>query len=53
MRLEVCGLSKAFVAVVKRAHIRPVTGVDTNVCAEVEIQREPLTTTLKGALQRR
>ena len=50
MGLEVGGLSKALAAVVKGADIRPISRVDTHVRAQVEVQREPLATALKGAL---
>ncbi len=53
VRLEVCRLSKPLVAVIKGAHVRPVTSVDTNVSAKVEVQREPFPTTLKSTLYRR
>ena len=50
VRLEISGLSKSFVAVVKRTDIWPITGVDTDVGAEVKIQRKALTTAFKCAL---
>ena len=50
VRLEIRRLSKSLVAVVKRTHIRPVTSVNTDVCTEVKIQGEPLTTAFKCAL---
>ena len=50
MRLQVSGLSKPFVAVVKRTDIRPVTGVDTDVGAEVKVQGESLTAAFKRTL---
>ena len=53
VRLEVGRLSKSLVTAIKRAHIRAVSGVDANVCTEVEVQGEPLPTTLKSALQSR
>ena len=51
VRLQISGLSKPLVTVVKRTDIRPVTGVDTDVGAEVKIQGEPLATAFKSTLQ--
>ena len=51
MRLQVGRLGKAFVAVVKRTDIRSIAGVDANVSAEVEVQRESLATPFKRTLQ--
>ena len=53
MGLQVGRLGKTFAAVVKGTHVRPVTGVDPDVRAEVKVQREPLTTPLKCTLRRR
>ena len=53
VRLEICGLGKALVAVVERTDIRPVTGVDTDVSTEVKVQGEPLATAFKCALQQK
>ena len=53
MGLEIGRLGKAFATVVKGTHIRPVSSVDPDVRAEVEVQREPLTTPFKGTLRRR
>ena len=50
VRLEVCGLSKALVAAVKRTHIGTITSVDSNVSAEIEIKRKPFTTSLECTL---
>lgn len=38
VRLEVSGLCKLLVAAIKGADIRPITRVDSNVGAEVEVQ---------------
>ena len=51
--LEIGGLGEAFATVVKGAHVWSVSSVDPDVSAEVEVQREPLTTPLKGTLRRR
>ena len=53
MGLEIGGLSKSLVTAVKRTHVRPVSGVDTDVGPEVEVEREPLTTTFKCTLKER
>ena len=50
VRLEISGLSKSLVAVVKRTDIWPVPSVDTDVGTEVEVQGEPLTTAFKCTL---
>ena len=49
---EVGGLSKLFVAAVKRADVRPVTSVNAHVRAQVKVQREALPTAFKRTLQR-
>ena len=49
--LQISGLGESFVAVVKRTDVRPIASVDTDVCAEVKVQGESLTTTFKGTLQ--
>jgi hypothetical protein len=51
VRLEVCGLCKFLVASVERANIRPVTRMDADVGAQVEVERETLATAFKGALE--
>ena len=51
MGLQISGLGEPFVAIVKRTDIRSIAGVDTDVCAEIEVQGEPFTTTFKGTLQ--
>ena len=51
MRFEVGRLRELFVAPVKWAYVRSVTRVDPDVGSEVEVQREPLTTALKRALE--
>lgn len=51
VRLQVGRLRKFFAAAVKGAHVRAVSSVDTNMCAQVKVQREPLATALKRALQ--
>ena len=50
VRFEVCGLCKTLVAAVERTHIWTITGVDSNVSTEIEIERKPFTTSLKSAL---
>lgn len=52
VRLQVGRLGKLFVAAVKRANIRAVSSVNTHVCAQIKVQREPLPTALKRALER-
>ena len=52
MGLQISGLGKPLVAIVKWTDVRSITGVDTDVCAEVEVQGEPLTTTFEGTLQK-
>ena len=53
VRLQVGGLGKFFVAAVKRAHIRPISSVNTHMCAQVKVQREAFATALKRALEKR
>lgn len=53
VRLQVGWLGKFFVAAIKGAHIRAVSSVNTHVCAQVKVQREPLATALKCALETR
>lgn len=52
MRLEVRRLREFFATSVKRADVRPITGMDSHVCAKIEIQTEPLAATLEGTLKR-
>lgn len=51
MGLQVGGLSKLFIAAVERADVGSVSGVDPDVCAQVEVQREALPTAFKSALE--
>lgn len=53
VRLQVGRLSKFFVAAIKRTHVRAVSSVNTHMCAQVKVQREPLATALECALERR
>ncbi len=50
VRLEVSGLSKPLVAVIKRTHVGSVSSVNTNMGTKVKVQRETFPTTLKSAL---
>jgi len=49
--LEIGRLRKFLVAAVKGAHVRPVAGVDADVCAQVKVEGEPLATALECALK--
>lgn len=53
VRLQVSRLCKFFAAAIKGAHIRAVSSVNTYMCAQIKVQREPLATALKRALQTR
>lgn len=53
VRLQVGRLSKFFVAAIKRTHVWAVSSVNTHMCAQVKVQREPLATALECALERR
>lgn len=50
VRLEVGGLGKLLVAAVKRTDVRPVSRVDADVGAQVEVQRETLSAAFERAL---
>ena len=52
MRFEVCGLRKLLAAAVEWTDVGPVSRVDPDVGAEVEVEREPLPAALEGALER-
>ena len=52
VRFEVGGLGELFAAAVERTHVRPVSGVDPHVGAQVEVEREPLPAALERALRR-
>ena len=49
--LEIGRLRKFLVAAVEGAHVRPVAGVDADVCAQVEVKGEALATALECALK--
>jgi len=50
VRLEVGRLGELLIAAVERADVGPVAGVDPNVRAQVEVQREALPAAFEGAL---
>ena len=51
MRFQVCGLGKSLVTRVKWTDIRTITGVDSDMCPQIEIKRKSLSTAFKCALQ--
>lgn len=52
MWFEICWLCKLLVATIKWTNIRPITGVNSDMCSKVEVQGEPFTTSFKCTLQR-
>lgn len=53
VRFEVGGLSKLFIASVKRANVGSVPSVNADVRPEVKVQREAFPAALKSALNTR
>lgn len=51
VRFQVGWLGKFFVAAVKWTHIWAISSVNTHVCAQVKVQREPFAAALKCALK--
>ena len=49
--LEIRGLGESLVTVAERASERPVPGMNSHVCAQVEVEREPLATAVEWALK--
>lgn len=51
VRLQICGLGKLFVASVERTDVWAVTSVNPDMSTKIEVQGEPLPTSLKRTLQ--
>ena len=51
VRLEVCRLCELLIAAVEGTHVRSVSRVNSDVSAQVEIERKSLAAPLKRALQ--
>ena len=53
VRLEVCALGELLIAPVERTHVWPVTGVDPNVCSQIEVEGKSFAATFKCALYKK